>query len=112
MQAIADSYWSEENRDLYAFWPRLSNTENKNNAQKSTWWMRDGSFIRLKSLEIGYSLPQSLVKKASLSNVRIYLSGTNLLCFSKFKLWDPEMGATGMGYPLQRVFNLGLNIDF
>lgn len=112
LQAIADSYWSEENRDLYAFWPRLSNTENKNNAQKSTWWMRDGSFIRLKSLEIGYSLPQSLVKKASLSNVRIYLSGTNLLCFSKFKLWDPEMGATGMGYPLQRVFNLGLNIDF
>jgi TonB-linked SusC/RagA family outer membrane protein len=112
LQIIANSHWSEDNRDLYAFWPRLSNTENKNNTQKSTWWMRDGSFIRLKSLEIGYSLPKNLLKKVRVSNLRIYLSGTNLLCFSKFKLWDPEMGAKGMGYPLQRVFNLGLNIDF
>lgn len=112
LQAIADSHWSEDNRDLYAFWPRLSNTENKNNAQKSTWWMRDGGFMRLKSLEVGYSFPQKWTKKARISNLRIYLSGTNLLCFSNFKLWDPEMGSKGMGYPLQRVFNLGLNIDF
>lgn len=112
LKAIADSHWSESNPNLYAFWPRLSYTENKNNAQKSTWWMRDGSFTRLKSLEIGYSLPKNLVQKIKMENLRIYLSGSNLLCFSKFKLWDPEMGAGGMGYPIQRVFNIGINLDF
>lgn len=112
LQAIADSHWSEDNRDIYAFWPRLSDTENKNNTQKSTWWMRDGGFMRLKSLEIGYSFPEKWLKKARIANLRLYLSGTNLISFSKFQLWDPEMGTRGMGYPLQRVFNLGLNIDF
>lgn len=112
LQVIADDHWSENNPNLYAFWPRLSYTENKNNAQRSTWWMRNGSFMRLKSLEIGYSLPRKVLQKMKMENLRIYLSGTNLLCFSKFKLWDPEMGAGGMGYPLQRVFNIGINLDF
>ena len=73
--------------------------------------MRDGSFIRLKSMEVGYTLPASWTKKMKLDRIRLYLSGSNLLCFSKFKLWDPEMGGKGLGYPIQRVFNLGINID-
>ena len=112
LQVIANDHWAEENRDIYAFWPRLSNASVDNNNQTSTWWMQDGSFMRLKSLEVGYTLPKNLTKKAHLGNVRIYLSGTNLLTFSKFKLWDPEMGGNGLGYPIQRVYNIGLNVNF
>lgn len=112
LSVIAENHWSEANRDIYAFWPRLANEVIDNNMQTSTWWMQDGSFMRLKSLEIGYSLPKSWVKKMRLGTVRLYLSGTNLLTFSKFKLWDPEMGGNGLGYPIQRVYNIGLNVNF
>lgn len=112
LKAYADSYWSEDNRDIYAIWPRLSSSVNTNNKQTSTWFMRDGSFLRLKQLEIGYTLPKKIQDKFKTSAFRIYLSGTNLLLFSKFKLWDVEMGGSGLGYPIQRVFNLGLNVSF
>jgi hypothetical protein len=112
LQSIADNYWSENNRDPYAFWPRLADYEVENNQQTNTWFMHDASFIRLKSAEIGYSMPQRLSKKIFMTNLRIYVSGTNLLCWNKFKLWDPEMAGNGLGYPLQRVFNIGLNIGF
>lgn len=112
LSVIAENHWSEANRDIYAFWPRLANEVIDNNMKMSTWWMQDGSFMRLKSLEIGYSLPKSWVKKMRLGTVRLYLSGTNLLTFSKFKLWDPEMGGNGLGYPIQRVYNVGLNVNF
>jgi hypothetical protein len=74
--------------------------------------MRDGNFLRLKSAEIGYSLPQSFVQRIKLASCRFYVSGTNLLLFSNFKLWDIEMGGSGLGYPLQRVINVGLNVNF
>lgn len=112
LQTIADDHWSEANRDIYAFWPRLANEVIKNNTQASTWWMHNGSFMRLKSLEIGYTLPEKWTRKISLNNVRFYFSGTNLLTFSKFKLWDPEMGGNGLGYPIQQVYNIGLNVNF
>ena len=112
IKAIADSYWSEDNRDMYAFWPRLSYTVNYNNTQPSTWWMRDGSFIRLKSAELGYSLPRKLTSKLHMENLRLYLSGTNLICWSNFKMWDPEQGRSALNYPLQRVINIGVNITF
>ena len=100
------------NRDPYAFWPRLSTEKVNNNSQRSTWFMRDGSFLRLKSLEIGYTLPKKWLKKLGMDTVRIYYSGTNLLCFSKFDLWDPEMAEDGLGYPIQRVNNIGINFSF
>ncbi len=109
---IADSHWSEENRDIYAVWPRLSTSSVSNNAQTNTWFLRDGSFLRLKSAEFGYSLPKQLVKKINVQNFRVYLSGTNLLCWSKFKLWDVEQGTSALNYPLQRVFNVGVNVTF
>lgn len=114
MQAIADSYWSERNQDVYAFWPRLSSTVSSNNSQTSTWFMRDGSFLRLKSVEIGYTLPKKILKKLHMNTIRIYYSGTNLLCFSKFDTWDPEMTSMDKGfkYPLQRVNNIGVNFSF
>ncbi|MEL7658600.1 MAG: TonB-dependent receptor, partial [Bacillota bacterium] len=66
----------------------------------------------LKSVELGYTLPVHIATKAHMSNLRIYFSGTNLLTFSKFKLWDPEMGGNGLGYPVQRVFNMGIQLGF
>ena len=74
--------------------------------------MRDGSFLRLKQVELGYTLPQKLTNNIHVDNLRFYLTGTNLFNWSKFKLWDPEMGASGLNYPLQRTFNIGVNITF
>ena len=74
--------------------------------------MRDGSFLRLKQVEFGYTLPGKFNRKIGMSSLRFYLSGSNLLCFSNFKLWDPEMAGDGLGYPVQRVFNLGVNVNF
>lgn len=73
--------------------------------------MEDGSFLRLKSVEIGYNLPKHLMSNMFLKDLRVYVSGTNLFYFSRFKLWDPEMAGQGLGYPVQRVFNVGLNIS-
>lgn len=112
MKAYADNHWSETNQNLYALWPRLDTDVNSNNIKTSNWWVRDGSFIRLKSVELGYTFPQKLTKKMYLTMLRVYFSGTNLLTFSKFKLWDPEMGGLGLGYPIQKVFNLGLQVNF
>ncbi|MDR2562457.1 MAG: TonB-dependent receptor [Prevotellaceae bacterium] len=112
MQFIANSHWSEENQNVHALWPRLSATAIGNNNQQSTWWMRDGSFLRLKSAEIGYTLPQSIANRIKMENARIYLSGTNLFTLSSFKLWDTEMGGNGLAYPVQRVINIGLQLSF
>ncbi len=112
LKAYADDYWSEENRNLYALWPRLSDVHVQNNEQRSTWFMRNGAFLRLKQIEFAYSLPHQLVDRLHMSNFRIYVNGTNLLAFSGFKLWDPEMAGNGLGYPLQRVFNIGVNASF
>lgn len=112
LQIIADSHWSEDNRNIYAFWPRLSDTENSNNNVTSTWWMRNGAFMRLKTLELGYTLPKKMIQPIHSKNARIYMSGSNLFQVRKFKLWDPEQAGNPFNYPLQRVINIGLNIEF
>ena len=108
----ANDHWSENDRNLYAAWPRLSDQLIDNNNRNSTWWLRDGSFLRLKSLEIGYSMNEELIQKAKLESARLYISTTNLFTISKFKIWDVEMGGNGLGYPIQRGINLGLNMNF
>ncbi|MDN5214940.1 SusC/RagA family TonB-linked outer membrane protein [Fulvivirgaceae bacterium BMA12] len=112
LQVYANSHWSEENQDIYALWPRLSPQIVENNTQTSTWFMRDGAFIRLKQLEIGYTLPETLTNKWKIPKMRIYGGGVNLLTFSKFKLWDPEMAGNGLAYPIQKVYNMGLMVSF
>ena len=114
LQAYAEDHWSEEHQDAYALWPRLSTTNvgTENNAQTSTWFMRNGAFLRIKQVEIGYNLPQSLTKRLSMKKFRAYVNGTNLLSFSSFNLWDIEMAGNGLGYPVQRVFNIGLLASF
>jgi hypothetical protein len=109
LQAIHEDHWSEENRDPYAFWPRLSNQLQANNTQPSTWWLRNGSFVRLKTVTLGYSF-KSIAKLYNLKP-RIYFSANNLFSISKFNLWDVEMGGNGLGYPVQRVYMVGVQLD-
>jgi TonB-linked SusC/RagA family outer membrane protein len=112
LKAYADSHWSEADQDEYALWPRLSNKLVSNNVARSTWFMRDGAFLRLKQAEIGYTIPGKWQQKLRIGQLRCYLSGTNLWLLSKFKLWDVEMAGNGLGYPIQKVFNIGLNVTF
>ena len=101
-----------ENEDPNAKYPRLSYGGNNNNYQSSTYWMRNGSYLRLKNLEVGYTIPKSIVNKILLNNIRIYFMGTNLVTFSSFKLWDPELGSSnGQVYPLSKAYTLGLTIN-
>ena len=100
------------NEDPNAEYPRLSYGGNSNNQQSSTFWLRDGSYLRLKTLDIGYTLPTMFVNKLHLNKVRFFFIGTNLLTFSKFDLWDPEMGSSdGKKYPLSKTFSLGVSIN-
>lgn len=112
LKAYADNHWSEDNNDLYALWPRLSTTIISNNTQWNTWFMRNGAFLRMKNIELGYSLPKKLASRARINSARLYVSGVNMLTFSAFKLWDVEMGGNGLGYPIQKVFNAGILLGF
>lgn len=109
---IADDYWSETSQNPFAGWPRLSTYRIDNNNQRNTMFMRNGSFLRLKSVELGYSLPANLTNSLRFESCRFYLSGTNLWLLSKFNFWDVEMGGNGLAYPIQRVYNIGVNISF
>lgn len=102
LQFIADSYWTESNPDPDAAYPRLGlqSSDIANNTQNSTYWMRNGSFLRFKNFEVGYKIPFG----------RVYVSGNNLATFSKFKEWDPETAWNA--YPMQRTFNVGLQLNF
>lgn len=111
LDIIAKDHWSEDNRNSYAFWPRLSSEVINNNAQPSSWWLRSGDFLRLKQIDLGYNISDKLAKRLHLSNVRIYLSALNIFTLSSFKLWDVEMGGNGLGYPIQKVYNIGLRVS-
>ncbi|MDN5287884.1 MAG: SusC/RagA family TonB-linked outer membrane protein [Mucilaginibacter sp.] len=113
LKQFADSHWSEENQNLYAMYPRLgaNRVDVENNLQGSSWWLRSGAFMRLKSAELGYSLPSSLTKRLGLRNLRLYFNGLNLITWSSFKLWDPELGGNGFNYPIQKVYNIGVNVN-
>ena len=83
------------------------------NTITSDFWMKDASFIRLKSLQIGYSLPENIISKLSMSSVRFYVSGFNLLLFDKIKDYDPEVvNNLGVFYPSTKVYNLGVRVIF
>jgi TonB-linked SusC/RagA family outer membrane protein len=113
LKDYADNHWSEDNRNLYALWPRLSSNYNSNNFYHySTWFMRNGAFLRVKTVELGYTVPAFYSKKLMMTSARIYVSGTNLFLFSRFKMWDIEMGGDGLGYPIQKVINIGAQIKF
>lgn len=109
--------WTEENPDQNAFYPRLSygseTTSNINNFQKSTWWVRNMNFLRLKTLQVSYNLPKPWVNKVHLKNAAVYVMGTNLFTLSRFKLWDPELNTdNGASYPNTTSYSVGINFTF
>jgi TonB-linked SusC/RagA family outer membrane protein len=107
---VGNDYWTLSNPNVHAFWPRLSASPIENNSKQSSWWLRDGSFLRLKTVEFGYTLPG--YEKIGLDTSRIYFSIENLFVVSSFKLWDPEVGSGGLGYPPNRRFNVGIQLSF
>lgn len=102
-QWIVDDHWSEADPNPRAAYPRLSDVWNENNTRASSFWIRNGAYLRLKNAELGFTH----------RSFRFYVAGSNLLTFSKFKLWDPELGnGNGLKYPLQRVVKLGVQYNF
>lgn len=102
-QYIADDHWSVDNPNVNAKYPRLSQLDNPNTSAASTYWLRNGAFLKLKNAEVGYTY----------KGWRFYVSGNNLLTFSPFDYWDPEMGGgNGLKYPTQRVINFGIQVTF
>ena len=98
---VADERWSPDNQNTNATYPRLSRKTNNNNNKLSSYWERNGAFLKLKNAEIGYTY----------KNMRLYISGSNLMTFAPFDLWDPEQGGgSGLSYPTQRVFNIGFQM--
>lgn len=133
MNMVHDFYegrWVETNtpeQNAKARWPRACIKQtyiDTWNGSASTWWLRDASFVRLKSIELGYTFPKTLVKCVGLENARIYVNGNNLFTIDGMKICDPEAGmfknsdgyvveSGGVkGYPLQRMITFGANITF
>lgn len=105
--------WSDEVQSQDVFWPRLTYGKNTQNQVSSTWWKKNMSFLRLKTVELGYTLPKSFTRKYGSSNTRVYVSGNDLFYLSKFKLWDPELDTgTGLKYPTMRSIMVGLDFKF
>jgi len=120
LQGITDNRWissdisgTKETENPNAPYPRLSYGYNLNNQQSSSFWLRNGRFLRLKNLDIGYTLPKPMVNTIHLESVRIYISGQNLITWSPFKLWDPELDSSMRGqiYPITRSFTAGIQIS-
>lgn len=108
-----DSRWTEANPRQDVFWPRMSTSTYKNNEQPSTWWLKDMSFLRLKNIEVGVTLPEQWTHAAKIRECRIFLRGNNILTFSKFNMWDPEIGSNdGLKYPVMKSVSLGVSFNF
>lgn len=100
--------WTPENAAT-ATLPRLSSARNGMNYYASTFYLHSNNYIRLKNAEIGYTVPFRLTSRINVSSIRFFVNGLNLLTFSGFKGIDPEVNGDGV-YPIQRVFNAGVNI--
>ena len=106
--------WTADNPRADAWYPRMTAnaTTNDNNYVNSTHWLKDGSYLRLKQASLGYTLENKKLMDKGIEYLYFYLSGQNLLTFSKFKLWDPELGSNGAKYPLSRMVTLGMRVSF
>ena len=111
ISSIALDRWTPETAAT-ATYPRLSSSNNLNNFQQSSLWQKNGSFLKLRNLEIGYTVPKNLSQKITLENIRVFFNGTNLFSFDHMEgLMDPEATQNGLGYPVMRTFSLGLSIQ-
>lgn len=105
------NYWTPENTN--ALNPRITSAPTTNNTQVSSFWMRDSGYMRLKSAMLSYSIPPSILDKVHIKNARVFVSGQNLLTWTKIVNYDPEnIVSSGLNYPQQRVVSLGMNVTF
>lgn len=109
---LAVNSWTPETAET-ATLPRISFTGRGNNYNTSDLWIRDASYFRLKNVEIGYSIKNSaFLKRFGISRVRLYTNGYDLFTFDKLKFMDPEQRTTSPDYPLIKIYNFGVNVDF
>lgn len=104
---------TEATEDPNADWPRLTYTNNNNNNRKSTYWLKERKYLRLRNLEITYDLPQMWTRKFLVSNMRIGFIGQNLFTWAPFKWWDPEgTNESGSSYPINRTYSCYIQFSF
>lgn len=105
--------WTIENPRQDVFYPRLSDGSPNGNYQTSTWWFKNGKYLRLRELQLTYTLPKQWINPIGISNASIYFSGTNLFTLTPFKFWDVELGdGRATRYPTTSVLSLGVNLNF
>lgn len=110
--ANAHNRWTKENPSDDVLWPRLSNNTSENNMRSSTWWLKNSSFLRMKNFELGYRVDRDSWN-IGLSMLRVFFRGSNLVTFSPFDMWDPEIGSSdGLRYPLSRIYSFGVDVQF
>jgi len=111
---LENKYWSPFNTDAQnanAIYPRLSNVSKSNNYATSDFWIFNGSYFRLKNITLSYTLPQAWTNAIGINKTRLYVSGSDLFCISKFPDgWDPEMGSTS--YPITTSLIFGVQVNF
>lgn len=108
---LVENAWRPDNPN--GKYPRLGVDRRSNGVTLSSFWQRNGSYVRLKNAQIGYSMPSTVTQKLNLEKIRLYLSGSNLFTLDHLEYLDPEMPDVNQGYyPQQRVVELGLNITF
>ena len=108
-----DNRWTPENAEEATMPRAFYHRSESYNTLDSDFWLKDASFLRLRSLELAYNLPKKIISKVSLSNARVYVSGMNLLLFDKIKNYDPEVvNELGVYYPATKVYNIGVNLSF
>ncbi len=105
-----DNRWTPENPN--AKYPAVDEGNNPNNFVQSTIWMKNGNYLRLRNAEIGYTIPEKWLGKYNFGNIRFFVNGMNLYTWDHIKIMDPESNDGIGGYPLQRSFNVGVQVDF
>ena len=116
-RTMYENSWTVANPNPKAEYPKIiPTTSGFYSANPVDFWYRNATFLRLKSVQLGYSLPEGILSKSFLNRVRIYVSGENLATFTNYyEGWDPEMntgGSSATFYPLLRVFAAGIDIKF
>jgi TonB-linked SusC/RagA family outer membrane protein len=116
LQYMVDERWTPETASSANF-PSMSfnlNNTNGSNVRASDWTLKDASYIRLKTLEVGYTFDQAALRRLGMSSLRIYANGYNLLTFDKIKHFDPEIKTSDLVpfYPLMQIYNMGINVTF
>jgi len=112
---FAKNYWTPENASTEYIRPDLNDANA--NSRVSSWWLEEASFLRLKDIQLGYTLPPNVSQYLRLSKARVYVSAINLFTLTQYSGTDPEAPINSGGfdsgaYPLPRSFTMGIQVDF